>query len=155
MDAALDSTVIPRGIEISKGLAQVSDEKLKGMDGEVVQAPAIEGMYELPDDSQDMILLHSFLEHEVNPLELLKASSKKLSKKGLLIIKVPNYESWNRKVRQAKWCGFRYPDHVNYFSPKTLKLFIEAANLKVYRMNFFDRIPTSDNVWVIAERKSS
>ncbi len=143
--------VIPSGIEISRALAESSNELLGAAGGFVVQASAIDGLRKLDDASVDLMIMHSFLEHEVNPLELLKISKTKLSQNGLLVIKVPNFGSLNRRIRQSRWCGFRYPDHVNYFDPANLVLAIKLAGLKVFRMNFFDRIPTSDNMWVIAE----
>lgn len=147
---SLGKAVVPRGIEISKVLSKTAHDKLSPMKGAVVQAAAISGMLQLEDESQDLIVMHSFLEHETKPLDLLEACHQKLSPQGLIIIKVPNYDSINRKVRQGRWCGFRYPDHVNYFSPNNLKLILKLANLNVYRMNFFDKLPTSDNMWVVA-----
>ena len=35
---------------------------------------------------------------------------------GVAIVKVPNYGSLNRMVMGGNWCGFRIPDHVNYFT---------------------------------------
>jgi hypothetical protein len=32
----------------------------------------------------------------------------------------PNYGSLNRKVMGVRWCGFRYPDHLNHFTAKAL-----------------------------------
>jgi hypothetical protein len=69
-----------------------------------------------------------------------------------LIIKVPNYGCLNRMVSGGKWCGFRYPDHVNYWTPKTLKKIIEDTGLEIVRFNIKDRFPTSDNMWLIARK---
>jgi hypothetical protein len=33
----------------------------------------------------------------------------------------PNHNAINRHISGPKWPGFRYPDHVNYFTFKTLK----------------------------------
>jgi SAM-dependent methyltransferase len=143
--------VVPRGIEISTILAPKANLILSELGGGAIHASALAGIGELPNASLDLIILHSFLEHEINPLDLLRACRKKLAKEGLLVIKVPNYASLNRKVRQGRWCGFRYPDHVNYFSPHSIRLILDQAEMKVHRMNFFDRFPTSDNLWVIAK----
>ncbi len=144
--------VIPNGIEISVELHKLADAKLRELGGEVVHSPAVEGMAELKDSSQNLVIMHSFLEHETDPIGLLEACRSKLSEDGLLIIKVPNFACWNRLVRQHKWCGFRFPDHVNYFSPNNLKLILEQAGFKIFQMNFFDTIPTSDNMWVVASK---
>ncbi|MGJ8697653.1 MAG: class I SAM-dependent methyltransferase [Verrucomicrobiaceae bacterium] len=143
--------VIPFGIEISTALAEAAQATLGELGGGCVQSSAVDGIRQIDDASQDMIILHSFLEHETNPRDLLEGCRQKISKDGLLIIKVPNYACLNRKVRQGKWCGFRYPDHVNYFSPNNLTQILELSGFKIHRMNIFDRFPTSDNMWVIAE----
>lgn len=143
--------VIPRGVEISTILARKANLTLLELGGGAIHASAIAGVGELPNASQDLIILHSFLEHEINPLDLLKTCREKISGNGLLVIKVPNYASLNRRIRQGRWCGFRYPDHVNYFSPRSIRLILDEAKMKVHRMNFFDRLPTSDNLWVIAK----
>jgi len=147
--------VTPHGIEISVGLQKISNETLAALGGSVIQASAVEGMKQMEPSSQHIIIMHSFLEHETNPLDLLKQCREALTDDGLMIIKVPNYSSWNRKIRQHKWCGFRYPDHVNYFSPNNLKLILDEAKCSVHRMNFFDKIPTSDNMWVIAKKSNT
>jgi hypothetical protein len=51
-----------------------------------------------------------------------------------------------------KWCGFRYPDHVNYWTPKTLNKIIKETGFEIVRFNFGDRFPTSDNMWLIARK---
>lgn len=145
-------TVTPTGIEISKALAEKADRLFMTIGGRVIRGSALDGLHKLEDGAVDLMLMHSFLEHEINPRILLNRVGVKLSPRGLLIIKVPNFDSLNRRIRQGRWCGFRYPDHVNYFSPNNLKLLLGESGLHVYRMNFFDRLPTSDNMWVIAEK---
>lgn len=145
-------TVRPVGIEISAAQARTADGHLQPFGGHCLQASALEGMQTVADDSADLIILCSFLEHEVQPLPLLRACRRALSPDGVIIIKVPNFGSLNRRLRQDRWCGFRYPDHVNYFTPRTLRAAIERSGLRVARMNFFDRLPTSDNMWALARK---
>jgi len=42
-------------------------------------------------------------------------------------VRVPNFASLNRRVIGKKWCGFRYPDHVNYFTPVSLRALVAKA----------------------------
>lgn len=144
--------VSPIGIEISSQLAKETNERLGKLGGRCIHSAAIEGLESLPDDSADLVIFCSYLEHEIQPLEVLQAVSSKLKKGGYVIIKVPNFGCWNRVFRQKQWCGFRYPDHVNYFTPRTLTRMIESSGLKLWKMNFYDRLPTNDNVWAIARR---
>jgi SAM-dependent methyltransferase len=146
-------TVIPCGIEISTELARLAGEQLAPLGGRILHNNAIDGLAELAEDSADLIILSSFLEHEINPLPLLRTAGRKLRRDGALLIKVPNYASWNRRLRGAKWCGYRFPDHVNYFTPATLSAMLERAGLAVRRMNFFDRLPVSDSLYAVAGRR--
>lgn len=144
--------VRPIGIEVSLGLAQAASERLQELGGYCVQDAALNALAKLDADSIDVVMLCSYLEHEANPLAVLRAIGRVLRPDGRILIKVPNFASWNRVIRGKRWCGFRYPDHVNYFTPRTLGLMIEAAGLEVKRMSFIDTIPTSDNCWAIAGR---
>jgi len=65
---------------------------------------------------------------------------------------VPNYACWNRRLQGAGWPGFRFPEHVNYFTPTTIRQLIDRAGLQVARFNLLDRLPTSDNLWLVARK---
>lgn len=139
------------GIEISPGLASQAREKLSLQrdSSEVHNADAISGLRELPQGSADIVLMISYLEHEINPLPALEASLHALRPGGCCIVKVPNFASWNLALKKKGWCGFRFPDHVNYFSPSTLTDLAERAGFDVMTTRLSDRIPTSDNMWAI------
>ena len=146
----LEIDLQPIGIEVSIALSKVTHEKLEPLGGYCVTKNALEGLASLDEKSAELVILCSFLEHEVNPLQLLQQVQRVLVSDGVCIIKVPNFSCVGRRVRQKRWCGFRYPDHVNYFTPKTLRAIILKSGLKVKRMNFLDTIPTGDNMWVVA-----
>lgn len=148
--APIQSRCVPFGIELSNELARISSEKLAQCGGEkCVNDTAINGVTAFGPDFFDLIVMSSFLEHEINPLPLLRLCSIRLRPGGSIIIKVPNYGCINRWVRGARWCGFRWPDHVNYFTPRTLRAFGQLAGLKVARMKFIDRHPLSDNMYAV------
>lgn len=145
----------PHGIEISKALAAEADTLARARGGRVVQASAIDGLAQFPVDSLDAAMLSSFLEHEVQPDKLLKELRKVLRPGALVIIKVPNYASINRRVRGAKWCGFRHPDHVNYFTPRSLEQLARACGYDIARCTFGDRWPLSDNLWMVLKKTAT
>ena len=150
MLARLGPRHVPHGIELSAALAARAATVLAARGGTVVHASALDGLSRLEAGRFSGVWMHSFLEHELEPLATLKAARRVLRQDGRLILKMPNYASINRHVRGARWCGFRFPDHVNYFTPASLRRMIEAAELRVVRMTFFDRLPTSDNMWLVA-----
>ncbi len=147
-----EEPVRPVGIEVSTAQAVEAQERFSAFEGECIAKAALDGMAEIEDRSIHLIVLLSFLEHEVQPVNLLKACGSKLVPGGRVIIKVPNFASWNRRIRRERWCGFRYPDHVNYFTPETLTRAVEAAGLRVRKPGWRDRLPTSDNMWFVVER---
>ena len=75
-------------------------------------------MKQFPDRYFTGILLRSFLEHETQPQALLAECARVLAPGGTVYVRVPNYGSLNRRLLGGKWCGFRHPDHVNYFTTK-------------------------------------
>ncbi len=142
----------PIGIEISTHLARQADETLRARGGRCIHGTAIDGLSTLPPGRADVVVLSCVLEHEIEPLHLLRQCRERLTPHGQIIVKVPNYACLGRRLRGAKWCGYRWPDHVNYFTPRTLVAMSEAAGLSVSRMNFFDRSPLSDSLYAVLGR---
>jgi len=145
------------GIEISAELASQTREKLSRQRGrsEIYHADAISGLRELPASTADVVLMISYLEHEINPLSALKASLHALRAGGRCIVKVPNFSSWNLALKKKEWCGFRFPDHVNYFTPATLSDLARRAGFDVLPIPLSHRFPTSDNMWVVLQAPRS
>lgn len=152
LPTAVQRRCLTVGIELSKQLAECSVRNLEPWGGHCIAADALSGCEQFEDGTVDLLVFSSFLEHEINPLPLLRRSREALHISGKLIIKVPNFDSLARHVRGQRWCGFRWPDHVNYFTPATLRLLIETAGLKIARMNWSDHNPISDNMYMVVER---
>ncbi|MEY3025648.1 MAG: hypothetical protein RLZZ238_545 [Planctomycetota bacterium] len=140
------------GIEVSPALAAAARETLGPIGGAVVEASALEGLRSLESESVTAILMSSFLEHEAQPLELLHEARRCMRPGGFVVVKVPNFACWNRLLRGARWCGFRYPDHVNYFTPRTLGILAERASLR-FEQGPLDRFPLSDNMYAVLSRR--
>ncbi len=115
--AASNRTVVLYGIEVSRHLASVSADRISAIGGKVICRNAVDGIADFGIDSIHVAVMSSFLEHESQPLRLLKRLHPVLTSDGAIILKVPNFACWNRIIRGRNWCGFRFPDHVNYFTP--------------------------------------
>lgn len=150
--ASLDDIYVPYGIEISQALVLKAQEVVSPRGGRVFHDNALAGLRQFPSSFFSGILMSAFLEHEINPKEVLQESCRCLSETGCCIIKVPNFGSLNRMVRGRKWCGFYLPDHVNYFTPKSLLHLCRAAGFDVARFNVLDHLPTSDNMWMVIRK---
>ncbi|HXE92006.1 MAG TPA: class I SAM-dependent methyltransferase [Terriglobales bacterium] len=148
----LPAGYIPFGIEVSRELHALADARFSRRGGRALRADALSGMQQLSHAFFEGIVMCSFLEHERQPRQALERAALLLKPGARLILKVPNFACWNRAVRGARWCGFRSPDHVNYFTPRLLARLVSDCGLKVRRFGPFDRFPTSDNMWLVAEK---
>lgn len=90
-----------------------------------------EGNYQL------IVLLH-VLEHLPKPLPLLSEILKaNLAINGVLVIEVPNYNSWQSKLAGKKWMHLDLPRHLTHWNEKSLKQELENVGLKaVYQESF-------------------
>lgn len=125
----------PFGIEISGPLAVSAQKSFGARGGLVVHAPAIDGIDRFADGFFSAILMRSYLEHEKSAFEVLRKSSRKLKPGGKIYVRVPDFASINRRVMGSKWCGYRFPDHVNYFTGATLKRLAYRSGLTYRRVN--------------------
>jgi SAM-dependent methyltransferase len=150
--ARLDKRYTPSGIEISKQLSQGAKKIAESRGGRVFCGNALLGLDSFEKNFFGAAIMSAYFEHESAPREVLQKILRILKPGAPLVIKVPNYGCLNRMVTQKKWCGFRYPDHANYWTPKTLKQIIGDTGFEIVRFNFRDRLPISDNMWLIARK---
>lgn len=148
----LPSQYVPYGIEISAELSRLAQERFAPRGGRVIESDALSALGQFDAGFFTGVIMTSFLEHETNPRAVLAAANRVMRPGSCLIVKVPNYGSWNRSVRGARWCGFRFPDHVNYFTPRELETLLVQTGFHVQRFGIFDRFPTSDSMWLAARR---
>jgi len=153
LTADIAARCVPHGVEISRELARLSDTRLRLHGGRCVHASAQDGIRQFDQRYFDVIVMASYLEHETNPISVVQGCRERLKENGSLFIKVPNFACLNRKLRRAKWCGFRWPDHVNYFTPHTLRTMLDKTGLEIVRMTALDRSVLSDNMYAIARPK--
>ncbi len=131
----LPPPLVPYGVEISKNLSRIADKAMRARGGLCIHENAVDGVKSFEDQFFDGVLLRSFLEHEINPQPLLQGLHRILKKDGIVYIRVPNFSSINRRIMGRKWCGFRYPDHVNYFTVKSLSGMVEKAGFRLRLVN--------------------
>ena len=142
---------IPHGIEISTERARQAQENFAARGGEAVNDSVLAGLGRFPENYFNAAVLRSYLEHELQPRAVLEALLPRLSPGGVALVKVPNYGSINRRVMGRRWCGFRFPDHLNYFTPARLRTMAEECGYRV-EFGLTGRLPTSDNMHAVLTR---
>jgi len=150
--ASFPQSFTPFGIEISSKAAAIAEGAFRARGGYAINAACVDGLRRFPDEFFAAASLRSYLEHEAEPLPVLKNLWRTLAPGGFAVVKVPNYASLNRRLMGKRWCGFRYPDHLNYFTPSTLRRMADQAGFTT-TFGPTGRLPTSDNMWAILAKR--
>ena len=136
---------IPYGIEISRTLYERVAPLMAARGGRAVLGPVAEAIGEFADGFFSGVILSSVIEHEAQPKRLLAETVRVLESDGSAYIRVPNFGSINRVINGGGWCGFRHPDHVNYFTVTSLKRMARDCGLTV-RLLHPTRLLLDDNI---------
>jgi len=82
----------------------------------------------------DIIILNHVLEHFVELESVIKRLAENLKTKGKLLIRVPNYDSFDRRAYGEKWPAY-LPFHIHYFSRKSLVLLFSKYGFDVMQID--------------------
>ncbi|WP_128330203.1 class I SAM-dependent methyltransferase [Apibacter sp. HY039] len=82
-------------------------------------------------NSYDIITLWHVLEHIPNPEEIILKLKSKLNKEGILIIAVPNFESYDAKFYKENWAAWDVPRHLFHYGKKGAINFFTQNGLNV------------------------
>lgn len=83
-----------------------------------------------PLNSFDVVCLFEVLEHVPDTSVHLQEIHRILKPGGILCLSVPNFASWERILFGPWWNGLDAPRHLYQFTPKTLRMFLEAAGFE-------------------------
>ncbi len=85
----------------------------------------------LPSDRRfDAIAMLDLLEHIPDPTAFLRAVRARLTPGGRLLIMVPNIRSFLARVSGRRWVSFKIPEHVVYYSRRSIHLMLTRAGLR-------------------------
>jgi len=93
-----------------------------------------------PSDFFDIIVINQVLEHLYSPYKTLKGINRIIKKDGLLILGVPNIDSYGMKVYKSYSSILDIPRHLYHFSTSTLKKMLLKSGFKIEKIvskNFF------------------
>jgi len=141
----------PYGIEISTQLHKNADATMRARGGYCLHGAGAEAIWGFEPEMFDGIVMNSYLEHEVKALDVLKGAHRALKSSGVVFVRVPNFGSLNRRVIGPNWCGFRYPDHVNYFTLNSLRDIAARAGFTTQLVNRFT-LPVDDNITLLLRK---
>lgn len=146
--------LIPYGIELSAELHRQSNDAMVERGGYCLHEPGAEGIWKFDEAMFDGVLMNSYLEHEVNVMKVMNGVARALKPTGRVFVRVPNFASLNRRLIGRDWCGFRYPDHVNYFTLSSLRDVAARAGFQTRLMNKFN-LWVDDNIQVLLTKTTT
>lgn len=90
------------------------------------------------DEEFDVITCFHVLEHLNNPVLLLQnLVSDNLKEGGLLLVEVPNFNSWQSKWAGKYWLHLDVPRHLSHFTPHQLRKIFQNTGCHVIKEEFF------------------
>jgi 2-polyprenyl-3-methyl-5-hydroxy-6-metoxy-1,4-benzoquinol methylase len=87
-----------------------------------------------PQGSFDVITLFDVIEHVYDPRRLAVDLAWHLAPHGRVLIATPNVESVLARLTGRRWVSYKIPEHVSYFSPRTLAAAL-SPRLEVERVS--------------------
>lgn len=87
-----------------------------------------------PDRSFDVVSFWHVIEHLYDPRAALKEARRILKPNGYVLIGVPNYDCWQRKVFGRWWWYWEVPRHFWHFTPETLNELLKQSGFRIERL---------------------
>lgn len=100
-------------------------------------------------DKFDAIAMWHSLEHLDKPWRVVQQAAQRLAPGGILIIAIPNIESYDFKTLKEKWEHLDAPRHLFFYSPRGLSRLCSAFGLETAEIVTDDALSTelSRNAW--------
>jgi SAM-dependent methyltransferase len=91
-----------------------------------------------------LITFQHALEHIDEPVDALKHASSLLAPGGLLVIDVPNWACWQRRLLfRSRWHPLELPRHLQHFSPRALERLASVLGLSVGTVGTTSSVPVA------------
>lgn len=84
----------------------------------------------------DLIIMFQVLEHLVDPLTALRDCARLLAPRGVLVVAVPNLDSWQARLCGPFWFHLDVPRHLFHFTPASLARALDQAGLQVTSIGY-------------------
>jgi 2-polyprenyl-3-methyl-5-hydroxy-6-metoxy-1,4-benzoquinol methylase len=107
-----------------------------------------------PDKFFDVITMNDVLEHIPSPSRVLCECYRILKEDGLLIVNLPNFDCFDRKIFQGNWYHLDAPRHLYHFSVSTLKWMLGKNGFHIEKYKFKPLFPVFDKISLNYVRKN-
>lgn len=114
------------GVELSKKAIELAS---KNGDFKIYQGEVLEVLSKLP--TYKVIAAQHILEHMHQPLDFFKLIWKKLEPQGILVLAIPNYNSWMRQWAEMHWVLLREQGHLFHFNIESLQKWLKQSRFQI------------------------
>jgi 2-polyprenyl-3-methyl-5-hydroxy-6-metoxy-1,4-benzoquinol methylase len=106
-----------------------ASSRQKALENYNLQLQTPETLFQIPENSHDVICLWHVLEHVHDLKGYMKAFKSILKPNGRLIIAVPNYTSYDAQYYKKYWAAYDVPRHLYHFSPTSIQLLLKQFDM--------------------------
>lgn len=123
LDLLKDKFTALFGSDFSKeAILELQKKNYEAYWGDILHSP-------WPNQHFDLILAYEVLEHVYNPRKFVQKLSDLLQPEGILVFVNPNINSILSKLSGRGWVSYKIPEHVGYFTQKSMKKILSENNL--------------------------
>jgi len=115
----------------SIGLEPDADARKLATDTHDVNIQSLENLYNLDEKSIDVITMWHVLEHVYDLNKDLVQIEKLLKDDGVMIVAVPNMNSYDAKHYKEHWAAYDLPIHLYHFTPSDINSLFAKFNMEV------------------------
>jgi predicted SAM-dependent methyltransferase len=118
------------GVEVNKNARALAKKKAVSLESSIES---------FETEKFDVITMWHVLEHISNYKEVLQLCHSLLAEKGVLVIAVPNYKSYDAQYYKNFWAAYDVPRHIWHFSRKSLPMLLkDTFKLTAIKPMLFD-----------------
>ena len=119
-----------RGVQSSGcEMTQLQVDKIKEKEGIITFV----NLEDVPNKKYDLILFYNSLEHLIEIDKYLNFAVSRLDKKGVILVTVPNFNSYQSRILKNQWVHLDAPRHLTHFTEDSLCKLIGKYNLKLVK----------------------
>ena len=119
------------GIELSEEARRVSAGKgIKAF--ETLEDAAF------PEEFFDVVTMFAVIEHLPDPRGVVKELTRVLKRDGLFVIMTGDVKSLKAKIKDRKWHMYRPPEHLYFFSARSLDFLMDSVGFRKVKIIYTD-----------------
>ncbi len=120
-----------RGVDPSAPAIKIASERYDGPEFGLGITPDEAGF---PSENYDLVMAFHVLEHVPNLDEFAELTASVLKPGGHLYLRLPNWESWSRRVFGDRWPD-NMAEHLHHFSESSMRTYLDRAGFDTVKIS--------------------